>query len=100
MIAVGGGAWPVGQARRNDPAGIPPAATTVKLAEIASVPAGRPQSPVRSQVRCALLAKIPPWIGAPLPRVSATRQGWIPTNPTPGVTSAIVVRPPEADEAR
>src|SRR6476659_2125764 len=74
MIAVGGVACPVGHARRNEPAGIPAAATTVKFTEIASAPAGIPQMPVTSRVRWPPLGKIPPVIGAP-PRVSATRQG-------------------------
>ncbi len=99
MIAVGGGAWPVGQERRNEPAGIPGADTTVKFTEIAAVSAGMPQIPVRSQVRWALFPKMPPVIGAP-PRVSATRQGWIATNGCAKLMSFMVVSPPRDDSAR
>src|SRR5512143_386704 len=100
MIAVGGGGCPVGHASRNEPAGIPLAATTVKFTEIASVPAGMPQMPVTSQVRRPLFGKMPPWIGAPLPRVSATRHGWTPMKARGSVTSAIVVNPPDAELPR
>jgi hypothetical protein len=76
MIAVVcTGGLPVGQASRKEPAGIPPAATTLKLTEIAPAPDGMPQIPTTVQSRDSLLAKIPPWIGAPFPLVSATRQG-------------------------
>src|SRR5690242_1876237 len=97
MIAVGGAGWPVGQARRKAPRGVPAGLTTLKFTEIASAPPGIPQIPVTSQVRCWPLAKIPPWMGAPLPRVSATRHGWIPTKTRGEVTSAIVVIPPRDD---
>jgi hypothetical protein len=75
MIAVGGKGWPLGQASRNEPAGIPAAATTVKFTETAAMDSGRPHVPLRSHVRVVLFVKMPPWIGAPLPRVSAIRQG-------------------------
>src|SRR5450756_1712918 len=90
MIAVGGGGWPVGQASRKEPAGIPPAATTLKLTEIAPAPDGMPQIPQTVQFRASLLAKIPPWIGAPLPRVSTIRHGLTAMKGRGGVSESVV----------
>src|SRR4029079_3296332 len=97
MIAVGGGGWPVGHASRNAPSGVGAGLTTLKFTEIASAPEGIPQMFHTVQLRAWPLAKIPPWIGAPLPRVSATRQGWTPTKVRGGVTSVMVVIPPPED---
>src|SRR6476619_543962 len=97
MIAVGGKGWPVGQASRNEPAGIPPAATTVKFTETAAIDSGRPHVPLKSHVRVVLFVKMPPWIGAPLPRVSTIRHGWTATNVRGSVTSVRVWMPPAED---
>src|SRR6476660_704907 len=78
MIAVGGGGSPVRNARRKAPCGIVGGLpVTVKLTETAAAPAATPQIPATVQFRDWELVKIPPWIGAPFPRVSATRQGLI-----------------------
>src|SRR6476659_7365772 len=101
MIATAlAGGDPVGHASRNAPCGVAAALTTVKLTEIAAgrKPFGRPQIPPTDQFRDSLLPKIPPWIGAPLPRVSAIRQGSTATNVWGSVTSVIACMPP-ADAA-
>ena len=59
-IETGGVGPPVGHARRNAPGGAAGLPVTVKLAEIASAPAGIPQMPVTAQVRRPPLGKMPP----------------------------------------
>src|SRR4029079_13265757 len=87
---MGEGGEPVGHASMKAPWGVAAVLTTVKLTEMASAPAGIPHFPVTSQFRDSELAKMPPWIGAPLPRVSATRQGRTPMKVLGGVTSVMV----------